>query len=516
MAKKIVHIEYTQAQMDYLINCPTKIDPTNPNPIKKWLPDPSWGSVLKLTEIEGFEQIAVHIGKEASKRFEDWYNEDRPEDITLPLDYRALENEYFKKLLVIRTLRPDRMTTALTRFIRETLPNGSDFTECDNSLSSVQILDSAYGDSLTITPIYFILSPGANPIKDVETLAKQHGINPATQFHLVALGQGQEENAYNKLELGHKEGHWVMLQNVHLMPSFLRGLEEKLADYAAVGSNPQFRLFLTSDPAPAIPIGLLERCIKLTNEPPAGMKANLLRAFQFFTKEDFDEKEPKLKTILFGLSYFHAVMVERRKFGPKGWNMHYNFSIGDLRDSANVCANYLDKAQASSGKVPWEDLRYIFGAIMYGGYITDDWDRIFCSSFLLNLMNEQLFEDVELFPFIEGKNNITFKCPNAWPWEKYVEYIRDELPPETPLAFGMHPNAEIDFRTTQCKSLFAQLIELMPKDASGENDDVPTPLSRFMEFDDRVQNECNLDQNRPNIDDIKSKLGDDTDENKPY
>jgi dynein heavy chain, axonemal len=55
MAKNIVEIDYTQAQMDYLINCPTKIDPTNPNPIKKWLPDPAWGSVLKLCEIEGFE-----------------------------------------------------------------------------------------------------------------------------------------------------------------------------------------------------------------------------------------------------------------------------------------------------------------------------------------------------------------------------------------------------------------------------------------------------------------------------
>lgn len=66
------------------------------------------------------------------------------------------------------------------------------------------------------------------------------------------------------------------------MPSFLKGLQDKLAHYAAVNSNPSFRLFLTSDPSDEIPIGLLERCIKLTNEPPAGMKANLLRAFTFF------------------------------------------------------------------------------------------------------------------------------------------------------------------------------------------------------------------------------------------
>lgn len=123
--------------MDYLINCPMRNDPSNPNPIKKWLPDTAWASVLKLCEIEGFEAIKDQIGKEASKRFEDWYNEDRPEDVPLPGDYRSLENDFFKKLLVIRTLRPDRMTTALNKFISGALPNGSQFTECDASLSAV-------------------------------------------------------------------------------------------------------------------------------------------------------------------------------------------------------------------------------------------------------------------------------------------------------------------------------------------------------------------------------------------
>jgi hypothetical protein len=59
MQKKIVPIDYTVAQMDYLVNCPVKFDPQNPNPVKKWLPDTAWSSVLKLVEIEGFEQIAT-------------------------------------------------------------------------------------------------------------------------------------------------------------------------------------------------------------------------------------------------------------------------------------------------------------------------------------------------------------------------------------------------------------------------------------------------------------------------
>ena len=63
-----------------------------------------------------------------------------------------------------------------------------------------------------------------------------------------------------------------------------------------------------------------------------------------------------------------------------------------------------------------------------------------------------------MFPFAEGK--AVFKCPAATTYEKYIEYIETELPPETPMAFGMHPNAEIDFRTTQCDALFKMLVEL--------------------------------------------------------
>jgi len=70
-------------------------------------------------------------------------------------------------------------------------------------------------------------------------------------------------------------------------------------------------------------------------------------------------------------------MLERKKFGPMGYNMKYPFSAGDLRDSAQVLYNYLEGS--SSVKIPWDDLRYIFGDIMYGGHIVDDWDRIMCS-----------------------------------------------------------------------------------------------------------------------------------------
>jgi dynein heavy chain len=326
-------------------------------------------------------------------------------------------------------------------------------------------------------------------------------------LHTVALGQGQDVIANQKLDIGHKEGHWVMLQNVHLMPGFLVELEKRLDAFAIEGSNPNFRLFLSSDPSDAIPIGLLEKSIKLTNEPPQGLKPNMKRALTSFPREEFEDKDPKIKTILFGLCYFHSVMCERRKFGTKGWNRHYPFSMGDLNDSSIVLQNYMDGAGAQGGRIPWDDLKYIFGDIMYGGHIVDDWDRRFCSTYLDNLMCDALLDEAEMFPFIEGKN-ISFKSPTALSFEKYIEYIETELPPETPLAFAMHPNAEIDFRTTQCKNLFALLTELAPKgaaaaDGGGVNDKV-------VDFIARVNDEAQLDNCKFNLEDIASKLNEET------
>lgn len=266
---------------------------------------------------------------------------------------------------------------------------------------------------------------------------------------------------------------------------------------------------MSSDPSNQIPISLLEKAIKLTNEPPQGVKPNMKRAFVFFTKEEFDDKEQKVKTILFGLCYFHAVMLERKKFGAKGWNGKYPFSIGDLRDSAIVLNNYLEQ-NASSGKIPWDDLRYIFGEIMYGGHIVDDWDRIMCAAFLQSLMRDEILDDAtELFPFIEGKG-ISFKSPPPLAYDKYIEHIEVECPPETPLAYGMHPNAEIDFRTVQCLELFKTLQEIRPKDAGAGGEGGGSIFDEVNNFISKVEDDARLEADKCNIEDINSKLGDET------
>merc|ERR1719486_1465149 len=277
-------------------------------------------------------------------------------------------------------------------WIRNTLPSGRDFMDCDGSSSFQQILISSFEDSTSTTPIFFILSPGADPVKEVEAMGKkminlQLGVN----YHNVAMGQGQDVVAMAKLQISHTEGHWFMLQNIHLMPKWCIELEKKLDAFAVENSHPNMRVILSADPSNGIPIGILERSIKLTNEPPQGMLANLRRSFALFSKEDFEDKDGRVKAILFGLCHFHSLMLERKKFGPMGYNMKYPINAGDLRDSAQVLYNYLEGS--SSVKIPWDDLRYIFGSVMYGGHIVDDWDRKMCATYLNYFMVDELLDE---------------------------------------------------------------------------------------------------------------------------
>ncbi|CBZ52391.1 hypothetical protein NCLIV_021800 [Neospora caninum Liverpool] len=469
LQRGVLNDVYDAECFNFLLRGPTKVVPENP--LADWLPNAAWYAVQKLVDVPGFETFATNMERDAPSRFKEWFQEQHPEAVKLPLDWKRLESQPFKKLMVLRCLRPDRMTTAIAEYIRAILPSGSAFIDGDAALSFKDILESSFKDSANATPIFFILSPGADPVKEVESMGKKAGYTANFNFHNVAMGQGQDTVAMQKLDFAQKEGHWVMLQNIHLMPRWTVELEKKLDAFAAEGSHPNFRCFLSSDPCDYIPIGILERSIKLTNEPPQGLKANFKRAFAFFSRDDFDEKDqkassrPAIKATLFGLCFFHAIMLERKKFGSRGWNMTYPFSIGDLRDSALVLFNYIETQNAV--KVPWDDLRYIFGEIMYGGHIIDVRDRLLCNTYLDFFMQDRLLDEAELFPFCEGHDGVSFKTPPPQSYERYLESI-EEMPQETPLAFGLHPNAEIGYRTQQCNELFTTLLQMQPRNASSD------------------------------------------------
>ena len=303
--------------------------------------------------------------------------------------------------MLVRILRPDRLTFAINNFVRDIIPEGKKYTEVDSELSSMQVIESSFEDSTPLIPLYFILSAGARPVADVDRLAIKMQKTKGENYHNVSLGQGQDVIALERLDQGSRQGHWILLNNVHLMPRWLPILEKRIDEYAAKGVHEDFRIMLSSDPSPNIPISILDRSIKITSDPPSGLKPNLKQAFACFSREMFEELEPRTRGILFGLCQFHAVMVERKKFGAKGYNMMYPFSIGDLVNSATVLRNYMESAPA---KVPWDDLRYLFGEIMYGGHIVNDFDRTLANTYLDFYMREELLDEMPLYPFLDDKS----------------------------------------------------------------------------------------------------------------
>ena len=98
-------------------------------------------------------------------------------------------------------------------------------------------------------------------------------------------------------------------------------------------------------PSPSFPVAILQNGVKMTLEPPKGLKSNLIRQYARFTDQYLaaSSKPSQWRSLLFGLCLFHAVVQDRRKFGALGWNIRYDFTDGDLMVSLAQVQEYLDK-----------------------------------------------------------------------------------------------------------------------------------------------------------------------------
>lgn len=447
-----------------------------------------------LPQFRGITSDMV-ANKEAWRK---WISEPRPEETKLPGQWEGPPMSsatkpaparpdsarqglsYFGKLLLIKRLRFERMQLGFRKLIEHRL--GSHYV----SVPAAK-LEQVHRDSDAATPVIFVLSAGADPTSILLKFAREKGFHE--KLDVISLGQGQGENARRYVEQGKRQGRWVVLQNCHLAKSFmsdLEGIVDGLSDPESSGVgkvHEDFRLWLTSMPAPYFPVSVLQRGIKLTNEPPKGVRLNLQRSFtSVIDASDFEtglsgslalgetgaNVTHRMHKLVFGLAFFHALVQERAKFGPLGWNKRYEFNDSDLETSLQVLRMFLQTsvqtAAAGSapvlGDVPWDALRTVIGQINYGGRVTDDWDRRTLMAVLGRVYQPSILLDTHRFSQ-SGK----YLAPPVGPLESYLNYV-EQLPyadDDEPDVFGMHENANIAAMRHRAASMLSTVLDVQPR-----------------------------------------------------
>lgn len=423
----------------------------------KFIPETAWAAVKGLENIKLFEHLLNQMDSEPHL-WRKWYVDERPESVELPKSVKDIS--LFYRILLLRAMRPDRLTNALTEFVTQNM--GLEYVEAE----PFDIVES-YDEMNNLTPTFFVLFPGVDPTPDVEKIGKLNGKNIADgTFINISMGQGQEIVADNALREAGKVGNWVMFQNVHLMSDWMKTFERNFEICVEDDPHEDFRCFVSSEPPPMammeiIPESILQNALKVANEAAADLKSNIRKALSKFDQPFYDKakshKEPEFKALLFGLCIFHSLILGRRKFGAQGWSRKYSFNDGDLRICGDILHNYL----AGFEKVPYADLQYLYGEIMYGGHITDDWDRRTNNTYLQVLIRPEILNKMQL-TLAPG-----FRSPDPMKLQRndYIQYV-DTLPPEAPQMFGLHSNAEIGYLTSQGETLFGTILQCSGGSAS--------------------------------------------------
>jgi len=441
---------------DFFIKGNTSIEKASAPPYP-WISEAGWHDLNRLMTLDETLASVEEDIKSDPKQWQDWYDLDAPESVDYPMGY-SQKCGIFQKIALLRVFRPDRVTVGAQQFIIDKM---SDKYVQPPVLNFMKV----YEQSSPVTPVLFVLSPGADPAYDVFALADKLGFGgPKMKF--IALGQGQGKAAQQMLETGAARGQWVMLLNCHLLASWLRTLEKILEQ--TTKPHLDFRLWMTTDPTDAFPLGILQKCLKVVTEPPNGLKLNMRASFSKITDEQLEAcPHYAFKPLVYVLAFFHAVVQERRKYGKVGWNVGYDFNESDFRVSMNLMDYYLSKTfNEKQEQIPWGSLKYLVGDAMYGGRVTCDFDRRVLTTYIGEYMGDFLFDAFQPFHFFVGKE-CDYRLPEKPSLASSFEMI-EQLPLVTsPEVFGLHPNAEISYMTESTRELWSGLVSMQPRGGGG-------------------------------------------------
>jgi dynein heavy chain len=224
-------------------------------------------------------------------------------------------------------------------------------------------------------------------------------------------------------------------------------------------------------PCTYFPVAVLQNGIKLTNEAPKGIKANIIGSLSQLTEEKLNgcKRDAEYRTLLYSVCFFHAVIQERRKFGPLGWNIRYEFNESDFETATTIMKGMLNE---DSDEIVWKALQQVTGDIVYGGRVTDDIDR----RTLMSILSTFLDEDVITEGYKYSQSGVyTPVQPGEISLEALLKKAKNLPDVDNPEIFGMNDNADIAFQLQESLSMIEIILSVQPRTSgsgpSGKNPD---------------------------------------------
>ena len=385
-------------------------------------------------------KINRNLADSFSKNLEAWHLYYKDPRKSIP---ESKDMTIFQKLIIIKVIRADQILISVANFVENILgdfkSNEKTQTHCDISM--------AFEESNCLTPLIFILPSHVSLLPVLAKFANQKRFS--SKLFSLSMSEDQGEKAEFLIKEAQKNEKWVFLENCHLASSWMSRLEKIVESFDALNTALEFRLWLSSYPSEKFPLSVLQKGIKISCDSPTGLKESLL---WIYNSEPVSEKKffngcpgkhETFSKLLYGLSFFHAIIKERRNYDHHGWELSYDFNESDFCLSATELQNLINEHQ----EMPFESFIYLVKECSYGSKISSKVDRKRLGIFIEDYCNLKLVSD----SFYSFFNEPGYSMPKRHKYNDYLKQIIKIKENCNPEFLGLDENFEIIKNTREVK-----------------------------------------------------------------
>ncbi|EIW66046.1 hypothetical protein TREMEDRAFT_35527 [Tremella mesenterica DSM 1558] len=369
-----------------------------------------------------------------------------------------------RKVILIKLFRPDRLLQALSMFVDQAF-------DIDLASQSETELRKIVLEEITPShPVALTSVPGYDASYRVDNLCKVVGVSCTP----VAMGSVEGFSlADQAIANAARTGSWVLLKNVHLSPAWLSQLEKRLH---SLTPHPSFRLFLTMETSPVIPVNILRQSRIIMNEPPPGVRANLLDSLQSLPQSRLSSGPAEKPRLFFLLAWFHAVVQERLRYLPLGWSKAYEFNDSDFDAALGTIDTWLGslakgKANVDPAQIPWIALRTLIKQAVYGGRVDSDFDQRIVDAFVDRIFSPKAYDaDFMLVDRAEGG----LAGPEGTQIQQYIKWTQALPEREPPAWLALPGSAEGLVAVAEGEGVMNKLRKMRTLDDEDDGSSSPT------------------------------------------